>query len=38
LDASSKGEGVREIVFKWQRQTTNVWQNDAIEGDIAFGF
>jgi hypothetical protein len=23
-----------EIHFKWQRQTTNVWQNDKIEGEL----
>jgi hypothetical protein len=27
---------VKEIVFQWQRQTTNVWRNDTIEGDITF--
>jgi hypothetical protein len=29
---------VKEIVFEWQRQTTNIWKNDAIEGDIVFTF
>lgn len=29
---------VKEIVFKWQRQTTNIWQNDIIDGDIVFTF
>ena len=28
----------KEIVFEWQRQTTNVWKNEAIEGDIVFTF
>ncbi|GMO40119.1 MAG: hypothetical protein Pg6C_00840 [Treponemataceae bacterium] len=27
---------IKQIVFQWQRQTTNVWQNEAIEGDITF--
>jgi hypothetical protein len=26
----------RKIVFKWQRQTTNVWQNDVLLEDIVF--
>jgi hypothetical protein len=29
---------VKEIVFKWQRQTTNIWENDIVEGDISFSF
>lgn len=29
---------IKEIVFEWQRQTTNVWKNDIIEGDIKFTF
>jgi hypothetical protein len=29
---------VKKLVFKWQRQTTNIWQNDTIEGDIVFTF
>jgi len=28
----------RRIVFQWQRQTTNVWQNEAIQGEIVFTF
>jgi hypothetical protein len=32
----SSDSNIKEIVFKWQRQTTNVWQNDVIEGDIVF--
>jgi hypothetical protein len=35
---SSDDSNTREIVFKWQRQTTNVWQNDAIEGVIVFTY
>jgi hypothetical protein len=27
---------IKEIVFQWQRQTTNTWQNKVIEGDITF--
>jgi hypothetical protein len=34
----SHSTNIRDIVFKWQRQTTNVWQNDAIEGEITFQF
>jgi hypothetical protein len=34
----SNDSNIKEIVFKWQRQTTNVWQNDAIEGDVVFTF
>ncbi len=29
---------IKEIVFQWQRQTTNVWQNDPMQGDIKFIF
>jgi hypothetical protein len=29
---------IKEIVFEWQRQTTNVWKNESIEGDITFTF
>jgi len=29
---------IRELVFEWQRQTTNVWKNDVTEGDITFTF
>jgi hypothetical protein len=32
----SHSTNTREIIFKWQRQTTNIWQNDAIEGEITF--
>jgi len=28
----------KEVVFEWQRQTTNVWKNESIEGDITFKF
>jgi hypothetical protein len=28
----------KEIVFEWQRQTTNVWKNEVIEGDVTFTF
>ena len=28
----------KSIVYEWQRQTTNVWKNEAIEGDITFTF
>jgi len=28
----------KQIVFEWQRQTTNIWKNEAIEGDITFAF
>jgi hypothetical protein len=34
----SSESNIKEIVFKWQRQTTNVWQNDAIEGVIVFAY
>jgi hypothetical protein len=34
----SSDTSVKEIIFEWQRQTTNVWKNDAIEGDITFNF
>jgi hypothetical protein len=34
----SHNTNIREIVFKWQRQITNIWQNDVIEGDIVFTF
>ena len=27
---------IREFVFEWQRQTTNVWKNDILEGEISF--
>jgi hypothetical protein len=36
LDSSDSN--IKEIIFKWQRQTTNVWQNDVIEGEITFTF
>jgi len=29
---------IKEIVYEWQRQTTNVWKNDIIEGDVTFTF
>jgi hypothetical protein len=28
----------KTFIFKWQRQTINVWKNDIIEGDITFTF
>jgi len=28
----------KQIIFEWQRQTTNVWKNEAIGGDISFIF
>ena len=28
----------KEIVFEWQRQTTNIWKNEVIKGDITFTF
>jgi hypothetical protein len=34
----SSETSIKEIVFEWQRQTTNIWKNDAIEGDITFIF
>jgi hypothetical protein len=34
----SSDSDIKEIIFKWQRQTTNVWQNDMIEGEITFTF
>jgi hypothetical protein len=27
---------IKEIIFKWQRQTTNIWQNDVVEGELSF--
>jgi hypothetical protein len=32
----SSDTSVKELVFEWQRQTTNVWRNDPIQGDITF--
>jgi len=29
-------ENIKELVYKWQRQTSNVWRNDSIEGEIRF--
>jgi len=34
----SNDTSIKQIVFEWQRQTTNVWKNDQVEGDIAFTF
>jgi hypothetical protein len=34
----SDDRNIREIVFQWQRQTTNIWKNEPIQGDIAFTF
>jgi hypothetical protein len=32
----SSETNIKVLVFEWQRQTTNIWQNDAIQGDITF--
>jgi hypothetical protein len=29
---------IREIIFEWQRQTTNIWKNKSTDGDIIFTF
>jgi len=29
---------IKEIIYEWQRQTTNVWKNDILEGDTTFTF
>jgi len=29
---------IKLLVFEWQRQTTNVWKNDVIDGEIKFTF
>jgi hypothetical protein len=34
----SSDTSIKEIIFEWQRQTTNVWKNEAIEGEITFTF
>jgi hypothetical protein len=34
----SSETSIREIVFEWQRQTINIWKNNAIDGDIMFTF
>jgi hypothetical protein len=28
--------GMEIIQFKWQRQTTNVWKNDILGGELSF--
>jgi hypothetical protein len=34
----SSETSIKEIVFEWQRQTTNIWKNESIGGDITFTF
>jgi hypothetical protein len=34
----SNDSSIKNIIFEWQRQTTNIWKNNILEGDVTFTF